>query len=96
MAAWLAVTADPDAADAAVILEAAEAGSPRAQLLASHMALEGRGQTMDAAAARAWLDKACAQDFAPALVQLGAKQADDDSFAVHVISIFIKFIFLDR
>ena len=72
-AAWqrLQTADDPDAADAAVILEAAEAGSPRAQLLASHMALEGRGQTMDVAAARAWLDKACAQDFAPALVQLG-------------------------
>ena len=73
-AAWerLQAADGPGAAEsAAAILEAAEAGSPRAQLLASHMALEGLGMAQDAEAARAWLEKACGQDFAPALVQLG-------------------------
>lgn len=58
--------------DAAFILACAgELSSPFAQLLASHMALHGIGAEQDNAAARAWLEKACAADFPMALVQLG-------------------------
>ena len=70
-AAWQKLQATEGAEGGAFILEAAGAGSPRAQLMASHMALEGLGMAQDPGAARAWLEKACAQDFAPALVQLG-------------------------
>jgi len=55
----------------AFILDTADAGWPRAQLMASHMALEGLGMAQDPELARRWLEKACRQDFAPALVQLG-------------------------
>ena len=58
--------------DAAFIrICADELGDPYAQLLASHMALEGIGMDPDSGAARAWLEKACAADFPLALVQLG-------------------------
>lgn len=58
--------------DAAFIQACAEKlESPFAWLLASHMALNGLGTAEDTAAARAWLEKACAADYPLALVQLG-------------------------
>ena len=74
-AAWYRLQNAEDGAsgdDAAFILACAdELGAPYAQLLASHMALEGIGMEADSGAARDWLEKACAADFPLALVQLG-------------------------
>ena len=56
--------------------EVAEAGEPAAMFLLAHMLADGEGGARDAAAARAWLERAAALDYPEALQELALAEPD--------------------
>jgi TPR repeat protein len=67
--------ADPDAGRRCLQQEA-EAGAPAAMFLLAHMLAEGEGGPRDAAAARAWLERAAEADYPEALQELALAEPD--------------------
>jgi TPR repeat protein len=67
--------ADP-AAGRHCLQSEAEGGEPAAMFLLAHMLAEGEGGARDAAAARAWLERAAALDYPEALQELALAEPD--------------------
>jgi TPR repeat protein len=72
----LAVRAADPVAGRRCLQGEAENGEPAAMFLLAHMLAEGEGGTRDAAAARAWLERAAALDYPEALQELALAEPD--------------------
>ena len=68
------------AADAAAgrncLQREADDGDPAAMFLLAHMLADGEGGTRDAAAARAWVERAAQMDYPEALQELALREPD--------------------
>ena len=75
----LPAVADADADDRRRRLQLrAEGGEPAAMFLLAHMLEDGEGGTRDAAAARAWLERAAELEYPEALQELALNERDPE------------------